>query len=168
MNSLLLSIAGGFAYRIRGGMLDSYVGKLLNKPKEWEISNGIIRSVWALFVTAVCPFINWYILPLVFALAFIGCSMGYWTGQFSVQQEKNQNIKNYAILTIRGFFIIAPVAALYSLFGIHSIWFGAVGGLLFIPCYFAGISINSIYRKIGYTQWGEFLLGVCISFGLIL
>jgi len=148
METLIGAILGAIFYRVRGGGIDH----LFSKP----ISNHILRSVWALFVTLSLP-IGWH-SPFIFALAFVGVLFGYFGGEFNLALKENRVWRNYLILTARGAFIMFPLALTYGL--IYSqLWYGVAAGLLFVPCYLADNYLKKLYKQ----NWGEILLGAAIG-----
>lgn len=165
---VILAILGGFAYRIRGGGGNEFARKLLGKPAEWEAPNGIIRSIWALFVTINLYFSHpqFYIIPLVFILAFIGTLPGYFGGKFDLSLKENNTWQNYTRLSARGLFITLPLTLCF--FPIYpQLVYASLLGLLFVPCYLVGITLARYFPVWIHTQWGEFLLGAIITWGLL-
>jgi hypothetical protein len=151
-------ILSGFTGRIRGGLGNEFVRKLLGKPDGWEIPNNYIRSVWAISVTLLiwpATFILW---PLTFIAAFIGVMPGYWKGKFNLADPANRNWKNYFWLTLRGMFIALPVAVLYSFYSDYTKWPAVVVGGLFVIYYLTGYRITKRSPIQAGSQWGEWLL----------
>jgi len=150
METIIGALAGAAAYRIRGGGIDH----LFSRP----VSNHILRSVWALFVTLSLP-LGWH-SPFIFALAFLGVLFGYFEGEFNLAKKENRVWRNYCILSARGAFIMLPLALTYgSLYS--QLWLAAAFGLLFVPCYLADIPLKKYVNM--YQNWGEVLLGFVIG-----
>jgi hypothetical protein len=166
---IIYAVLGASAYRIRGGAGNSFVRKTLGKPEGWEISNGIVRSVWAIFIT-VCMYLEGLPIlwtPVAFALAFFGVLRGYrmaystkkTIGQFDLSLSKNRNMKNYAILTARASLIMLPNAILGAFFGINMLY-SVFAASLFVVYYLIG------YRTKWRSQAGEAILGGMIGASL--
>jgi hypothetical protein len=147
-------LVGALCYRIRGGLIDDIIGR--------EISNGYIRAVWALniaFFFFLKTQVIWSI-PLVLMLAFCGACFGYW-GKFDLSLKENRNFKNYALLTLDGMKMIAPVC-IFSLMFPQLLWLLAAGAM-WVPFAFAGIFLAKHLKFQGHTQWAEYLLGGAVT-----
>jgi len=162
---ILSTILGATAYRIRGGGGNEIVRKILKKPEGWEILNGWIRCIWALFVTLNFP-LN-LASPVMFIISFFGVTMGYWGGEFDLTKQENRTWKNYAILAARGAFIILPLALCFTL-SYPQLWFSVLAGALMPAFYLLGVGIGKKYAILGTSQWGELLIGAAIGFALCL
>lgn len=153
---ILWALLGGLAYRIRGGLLDDILHK--------ELSNTLIRMIWALYVTVLIGNLN---LSLgVFLCALLGVVPSYWGGKFDLTLPENRNFRNYAWLTVRGAFICLPLAIFLSLFGMHQAWLGVAAGSGFVIYYLLGIVIHRFCKLQGHSQWGEWLIGIAIRLSL--
>ena len=159
---ILWALLGGLCYRCRGGLADPYIGLALGKGTGYEAPNNIIRSVWALFIMVMLP-LSLQTSLLIFFLALLGVLPGYFNAEFDLSLPQNRNWRNYARLTARGMFICLPLAIVMSLLGNHAVWFGVVAGALFVPCYLAGNLLYRVCKIQGHTQYGEWLLGMCIA-----
>jgi hypothetical protein len=156
METIIGALLGSAAYRIRGGGVDLWLGKVIGKREGWTPSNGYGRAFWALFVMLSLPL--GYHSPFIFALAFLGVLFGYFGGEFNLELKENRTWKNYALLSARGAFIMLPLALTYgSLY--CQLWYGVVAGLLFVPCYL----IDALLKKYSSRNWGEILLGAAIG-----
>jgi hypothetical protein len=156
MEALIGALLGSAAYRIRGGGIDLWLGRVIGKRGGWTPSNGYGRAFWALFVTLLLPL--GYHSPFIFALAFLGVLFGYFGGEFNLALKENRTWKNYAKLTARGAFIMLPLALTYGLL-YSQLWLGVAAGLLFVPCYLA----DNYLKKYAHANWGELLLGFMIG-----
>lgn len=154
-------LIGALCYRIKGGLLDQIVGR--------ELPNTLNRSIWALTVTIKLTLASgfWLVSPLIFITSFLGVAWGYF-GQFDLALPKNRTRRNYFLLTLDGMCVMLPTAALMSVLGYHSVWFGVIAGASFVPCYLAGNHIYKYCKIQGWTQYGELLLGFCIMGALCL
>lgn len=112
----------------------------------------------------MCLKTNFYVAVLSLPFSYLGVCMGYWGADFDLSTLTTRTWKNELLLSLRGMFIVLPLAIIFSPFHYYFLWLGVLAGALFTPCYLLG---NIIRIKIPYiitspTQWGEFLLGFCI------
>lgn len=152
MFSIIAAILGGIAYRIRGGMLDDIIGR--------EIPNNYIRSVWALYVMFMLPLSVWS--PVIFALALVGVIPGYFGGKFDLTKRENRTWKNYAWLSLRGAFIMSPLALCFTML-YPWLWLGVLAGALMPMWYWIGIKIPEKKPYVSHSQIGEWFIGLSIG-----
>lgn len=164
---LLISLLGGVIYRIRGGAFNDFFRDYFGKPPEWEVPNLWIRGLWAVFMAVMCVAASGDILYFVTApLWYLGVAPGYFGGEFNLESKENRNPKNYLKLTARGCFIALPAAIATGAFG------GVAAGFFFVPFYLLGIAIVYLFKPKfkelrGFSQWGEFLLGMAVTYGTV-
>lgn len=170
IDAAIRSAVAALCYRIKGGLLDATVAKILGKPEidsetqePWGIPNFYIRAVWAMCVTfhVITPEII-LSAPLIFAAAYLGVAWGYF-GKFSLDFPQNRNPRNYFWLTIDGMCIMLPVAVVMTFLDDPSTWLAVLAGALFVPCYLLGNFIHKYVKIQGPTQYGEILLGGVIG-----
>lgn len=149
---ILWALLGGVCGRIRGGLLDDWLGR--------DLPNIFIRSFWAAAVTAllVTKPDNYFVSPIIFGLSYLGVMWGYFGGAFDLGKPENRNFGNYVTLTARGMCIMLPLAMFMTILLDCAIWFGVAAGALFVPCYLAGNVLHRFFKIQGHTQWGEWLL----------
>lgn len=161
----ILILLAGLAYRIRGGLGNEYVRKLLKKPEGWEIPNNYIRSVWALYVAMIFPIS--LLSPLIFMLALIGVIPGYFGGKFDLTLKQNRTWKNYAWLSARGAWICLPLAVcFYTIY--PWLFLGVIAGAFMPVWYLIGTVIPEKKGVISHSQIGEWLIGLSIGGALCL
>lgn len=161
MLDLILAVICGLGYRLRGSAGDGgWVEKIFGFPTGTFLG----RFFWCVPVALLMAHTPLDFLFYAF-LAYIGVMFGYWGGQFDLSQPKNNNWKNYATLTVRGMFIAFPLAVATGA------WWGVVAGALFVPCYKFSIPISGKIKLPmlhSFSEWGEFLLGFFIAYGLLI
>ena len=164
---ILWILLGGFAYRIRGGLLDPYIGEIIHRGSGYSAPNNYIRSIWALYITILIGANSPYLEMIgIFLCALLGVAPSYWAGKFDLTLPENRNWRNYAWLTVRGAFVCLPLAIFLSLFGMHQVWFGVAAGSCFVVYYLLGIVIHRFCKIQGPSQWGEWCLGILIGLSL--
>lgn len=151
---ILEMLLAGLFYRFRGGLLDDIICR--------DLPNKLIRSLWAAFVSYQ-TYIYWQLVPLIFLAAYAGVTPGYFGGIFDLSLKENRNFKNYLKLTLRGMFIMLPVAIITIPLEVHGPLYGVLAGAMFVPCYLAGNYLFKLSKLQGQTQYGEWLLGMCIG-----
>jgi hypothetical protein len=160
MIDILLALICGIGYRLRGSAgQGGWVEKIIGFP----VGTFLGRFFWCIPVAALTTPSLLLFVPYV-VLAYIGVMFGYWGGEFDLEAKANQNWKNYARLTIRGCFVAFPLALFTGA------WLGVVAGCLFVPYYKLSIPISRFLKLPmlkGFSEWGEFLLGTFIAYGLI-
>lgn len=160
---IIEAIAGSLVYRIRGGMGNEAIRNYSGKPKGWEIPNGIIRGIWALYVTILIGANSPYLgLPIIFVLAFLGVVPGYFGGEFDLTKKENRTWQNLSLLSARGAFIILPLALCFSTLYPH-LWYGVACGALMPIWYLLGVEIGKKSAIMSHSQWGEVLIGASIG-----
>jgi len=150
-NAILVAL-GSAAYLFKSGAFDHWFGR--------ELPNWIGRSAWALVVTAaIYNHVQPLLLPICFALAYLGVAVGYFNAEFNLMLTKNRVPKNYARLTARGMFLTFPLALFLWVFTGVNIWLSVLAGALFVPCYEAGITIYCYTSRWLYNRLGDMLFG---------
>ena len=153
-------ILGSLAYLFKSGAFDHWFGR--------ELPNWIGRSCWALVVTAaVYSHVQALLLPVCFALAYLGVAVGYFNAEFNLMLTKNRVPMNYARLTARGMFLMFPLALFLSVFTDVNIWWSVIAGAAFIPSYMAGIAIYCYTGLWLYNRWGDFAFSLCVMTALV-
>lgn len=167
MEWLLSFFIGAIGYRLSGSQ-----GAWFTMLTGVKVGTALARLFWAipmaLLVTALTG--NIYMLGTA-PLFYIGRMLGYWGGEFDLENPDNRNPKNYAILTARGAFIALPFFIATTLGG-----GGIAAGFYFVPFYLLGIQIqnrvkflsNRIPYLCKFSEYGEFLLGGSIALGVAL
>jgi len=139
---------GGWFERLFGVALGTFTGPLLCcVPVALMVSD-----TWPQFI-------------LVAIAAYFGVMFGYWGGQFDLEKPENRNWKNYAILSVRGACIPIPVCLT-----IGGGWWAILAGAGFPFYYLAGLWIAprlKLPMLHKFSEWGEFLLGATIAYGLV-
>jgi len=170
---LLHGIAGGFFWRLRGGLGNEFVRKLLGKPAEWEIPNTIICGLWGMYIAAIMP-ITWA-TPLLALVVAATAKIGYlkqvaeyfgFPSGFNLELQENRQWRNYFLLSARGMLILLPA---YLCF--YQLYPALLGGVLmgaFMPiCYLIGVEIRKHSDIMGASQYAEFLIGSSIVWGIL-
>lgn len=168
MFSVIAFIVGALAWRIRGGAGNEIVRKRLKKPRDWEISNGIIRAVWAVAVASVFfAYTGSYgFLAAVLMAAGLGGAFGYW-GKFDLALSENRNWANYSKLSVMAVLRFAPLAIVFFQTSyLTAFIYGMAAGLLFVPAYLLGVEIEKRWKYMGHSQYGEVLFGGCIMLAM--
>lgn len=173
MGWLILTLLGGVAYRIRGGMGNEFVRKMLGKPAEWEVSNTLICGIWGVFISLLFP-ISW--TTLLLALVIGGTAkIGYlkqvaeyfgFPSGFNLALKENRTWQNYSLLSARGALICLPAyLCFYQLY--PSLLGGVLLGALMPICYLIGFTIPEIKSRISHSQYGEIMIGATVTAGIL-
>lgn len=169
METIILSILGALAYRIRGGLSNEFVRKTLGKPAEWEIPNTIICGLWGLYIAAILP-ITWA-TPLLALIVAATAKIGYlkqvadyfgFPSGFNLEDKDNRTWQNYLLLSARGVLILLPAALCFSQLYPH-LWYGVAFGALMPLWNLIGVEIRKHSDIMGASQWGEVLIGASIG-----
>lgn len=182
MDLIFQIIIGVITYRISGGLGNEFVRKLLGKPQfvtnekgeqeGWEIPNNIACIPWALHIALLFP-LSWT-TPLLLIIVHQTKKIGYlkqvgehfgFPSGFNLAKKENRTWKNYLLLSARGILICLPALSLYKYF--PSLLGGAVGGALMPICYLIGFAIPEIKGKISHSQYGECLIAVAVTGGIL-
>jgi amino acid permease len=173
MGWMITGILGAIAYRIRGGLGNEFVRRMLGKRAEWEIPNTIICGVWGVFVSLLFP-LSWA-TPLLALIVGATAKIGYlkqiahyfnFPSGFDLAKKENRTWKNYSLLSARGMLICLPAYIL-----LHSLYpqllGGVLAGVLMPICYIIGFTIPEIMGKISQSQYGEILIGATVTWGIL-
>lgn len=190
METIIHALIFAIAWRIRGGMGNELVRKLLKKPefvdeektKRWEIPNFYCWSAPALVLTISSISSIWS--PVVFGLAIIGCSLGYleqiaklfgFKSGFNLDDKELRTWKNYALLSARGMWTCLPLALVSQLslffplleypYSPH-LWYGVMAGAIMPACYRIGFMIPEKKGVISHSQYGEWMYGLAVGVAL--
>jgi len=153
-------LLGSVAYLFKSGAFDHWFGR--------ELPNWMGRSAWALVVTAaVYSHVQALLLPVCFALAYLGVAVGYFNAEFNLMLTKNRKPLNYARLTARGMFFTFLLALFLSVFTDVNIWLSVLAGAMFVPCYLAGVAIYCSTGRWLYNRWGDAMFGAIVMWSLV-
>lgn len=169
-NQLLIPLAfilGFIGYRLRGSAIFPNLGNTLRRILFWAIPVGVM----VVLTTKL-----WWAALASIPLAWLGVAPGYFGGEFALDKPENRNIRNYALLGLRGAWITAPIFAASLVakhFGLleHSIGlFAVIAGALFPLYYFAGMKLDKVKLPLltYYPEWGEAFLGGAVLAGTII
>lgn len=158
-------IFGFIGYRLRGSAIFPKLGNTLRRIMFWGVPVGLI-----VFLTTKI----WWAALASIPLAWLGVAPGYFGGEFALHKPENRNIKNYALLSLRGAWITAPIfiaSLIAKHFGLldHSIGlFAVIAGALFPLYYLAGKKLEKVKLPLltYYPEWGEALLGGAVLAGM--
>lgn len=159
---VFLFLLGAYAYRLRG---DSNEGGFIERHLGFIIGTQGGRLIWSFVVSSLLAFkvhdLAFFIMGL--PLVFVGVMFGYFGAYFDLSNKDNLRLGNLARLTLRGMFIMFPLAFFTLPFKLYFLWYGVAAGALFVPFYYIGAKIAlKIPMVAGNTQWGEWLLGGAI------
>lgn len=172
MGWLIDIILGIIAYRIRGGLGNEFIRKLLGKPIGWEIPNNIACIPWALHIMLLFP-LSWASL-LLFIIIHQTAKIGYlkqiseyfgFPSGFNLAKKENRTWQNYSLLSARGMLICLPALSLYQYY--PSLLGGVLAGALTPIFYLIGAYIPERKGIISHSQYGEWLIGIAITGGIL-
>lgn len=184
MQELILILLGGVAGRVRGGMFNETVRKMLGKPefvinekgeKEgWEIPNNIICGIWGIYIAAILP-LTWAspLLALVVGatakigyLKQVGEYFGFKSG-FNLADKELRTWQNYLLLSARGILVILPAyLCFYQLY--PQLLGGVLAGSLLPIAYIIGFTIPEKKGIVSHSQYGEWIIYPTIAAGILL